>query len=75
MVHSTAFSTIPIEKLFSIIESEYHSKHEILGIPEELFFNPENHEGLSMEIFGQKLKTPLGVAAGPHRTENHSNPR
>ena len=66
MVHSTAFSTISIEKLYNIIESEYRNKHEIFGIPEKLFFNPENQEGLSMEILGQHLNTPLGVAAGPH---------
>ena len=66
MQHSTAFSTISIEKLFNIIESEYQSKHEIFGIPVELFFNPEKHEGLAMEMFSQHLYTPLGVAAGPH---------
>jgi len=66
MVHSTAFSPISLEKLYTLIESEYQSKLEIFGIPEALFFNPENHEDLTMEIFGQHLNTPLGVAAGPH---------
>ncbi|MEI8046942.1 MAG: putative selenate reductase subunit YgfK [Bacteroidota bacterium] len=66
MNHSTAFSTISAVKLFTLIESEYTTRKEIFGIPEELFFNPEKHEGLSMEIFGQNLNTPLGVAAGPH---------
>ncbi len=66
MKHSPDFSTIPVEKLFNIIDSEYNSRREIFGIPEALFFNPENHKSLSMEIFGQQLFTPIGVAAGPH---------
>lgn len=66
MMHSTAFSTIPIEKLFSLINSDYSSRHEIFGIPEELFFNPVENPGIGMEIFGHQLNTPLGVAAGPH---------
>jgi putative selenate reductase len=66
MIHSTAFSPVSAGKLFTLIETEYLTRKEIFGIPEKLFFNPEKHEGLSMEIFGQNLKTPLGVAAGPH---------
>ena len=66
MDHSTAFSPISAGKLFTLIETEYSTRKEIFGIPVELFFNPEKHNGLSMEIFGQNLNTPLGVAAGPH---------
>ncbi len=66
MDHSTAFSPISARKLFTLIETEYSARKEIFGIPEKLFFNPEKQEGLSMEIFGQHLNTPLGVAAGPH---------
>lgn len=66
MLHSTAFSTVPIEKLFSLIDSEYSSRHEIFGIPEELFFRPVENSGIGMKIFGHSLHTPLGVAAGPH---------
>ena len=66
MIHSTAFSPISAVKLFTLIETEFSTRKEIFGIPEELFFNPEKHKGLSMEIFGQHLNTPLGVAAGPH---------
>lgn len=66
MEHSTAFSPISARKLFTLIDTEYSNRREIFGIPEKLFFNPENHEGLSMEIFGQYLNTPLGLAAGPH---------
>jgi putative selenate reductase len=66
MIHSTAFSPVSAVKLFTLIEAEYSARKEIFGIPEKLFFNPEKHIGLSMEIFGQNLHTPLGVAAGPH---------
>lgn len=66
MVHSTAFSTIPTNRLFSLIESEYNSRREIFGIPESLFFNPDMHKGIGMKIFGHQLNTPIGVAAGPH---------
>ncbi len=66
MLHSSAFSPISIIQLFKLIETEYNTRREIFGIPEELFFNPHTHTGLGMEIFGQPLNTPLGVAAGPH---------
>ncbi len=66
MEHSTAFSPISAGKLFTLIDTEFSNRKEIFGIPEKLFFNPENHNGLSMEIFGQLLESPLGVAAGPH---------
>jgi putative selenate reductase len=66
MVHSTAFSTISIEKLFYLIDSEYNSRREIFGIPEELFFNNAMNPGIGMNIFGHRLNTPVGVAAGPH---------
>jgi putative selenate reductase len=66
MIHKAEFSPIPITTLFKLIDSEYDTRNEIFGIPEKLFFNPENHKGISMEIFGQHLNTPLGVAAGPH---------
>jgi putative selenate reductase len=66
MEHSTAFSPVSAGKLFTLIETEFSTRKEIFGIPKELFFNPENHKGLSMEIFGHPLNTPMGVAAGPH---------
>ncbi len=66
MEHSKAFFPISAGKLCNIIESEFTTRKEIFGIPENLFFNPSIHTGLQMEIFGQHLFTPLGVAAGPH---------
>jgi len=66
MANSAAFSTIPIEKLYYLIDSEYSGRNEIFGIPEALFFKPGKSTIPGIKIFGQNLNTPLGVAAGPH---------
>ena len=66
MTHTKAFSTISAKELYALIDAEYSSRIEIFGIPEALFFKPAAYEGLKMEIFGQQLETPIGVAAGPH---------
>lgn len=66
MVHTTEFSTIQIDKLYRLIDSEFNTKKEIFGIPEALFFNPTKSTGIGMQIFNQQLHTPIGVAAGPH---------
>ena len=66
MAHSTAFSPVSVEKLLNIITLEYKERQEIFGLPEELFFKRSGGFEHSMEIFGQHLDTPLGVAAGPH---------
>lgn len=59
------FYTIPIEQLLRMILNEYESNQSIFGISKYLFFNPSDKK-LNTEIFGQKIDTPLGVAAGPH---------
>ncbi len=66
MDHSTAFSPVSAGQLYNLIDTEFSLRKEIFGLPQELFFNPEKHNGLSMEIFGQHLNTPIGLAAGPH---------
>ncbi|PKP02155.1 MAG: putative selenate reductase subunit YgfK, partial [Bacteroidetes bacterium HGW-Bacteroidetes-9] len=66
MIHSTEFSTIPIDHLFKLIDTEYNEWQEIFGIPEELFFVPEKNTSIGMKIFGHPMYTPIGVAAGPH---------
>lgn len=66
MFHSPAFSTISIEKLYYLIDSEYTNRQEIFGIPEEMFFSQGSDAGIGMDIFGHHLHTPVGVAAGPH---------
>lgn len=43
---------------------ELEMNESIFGIPKELFFQPDARFETTM--FGQKLATPIGVAAGPH---------
>lgn len=38
---------------------------EIYGIPQSLFFRPSPDDAFTMSRYGQRLETPLGVAAGP----------
>ena len=61
-----AFSPVPIETLFHLIQTDFSLHQEIFGIPESLFFNPDISPDISMKMFGKKLQTPIGVAAGPH---------
>jgi putative selenate reductase len=60
------FFTIPVEQLYSIIDKEFLSRKEILGIPEELFFKPSVSDTFRTTRYGCMLESPLGVAAGPH---------
>ena len=49
-----------------MILNEFQKNQSIFGINKDLFFNPSQNSKLNTEIFGQKIDTPLGVAAGPH---------
>lgn len=44
---------------------EYDNNKSIFGIPEELFYKPENKK-IVLDKYGTLLETPIGVAAGPH---------
>lgn len=57
---------VPLRHLLSLILNELKKEGSIFGIPEELFFVPGNNKALRTEIFGHRLFSPLGVAAGPH---------
>ncbi len=63
---SDRFEPIPIDQLLRIILNEYGRSGSILGISDDLFFNPLSHEHLKREQFGKTLYNPVGVAAGPH---------
>lgn len=60
------FYTIPVEQMLQMILNEFQKNQSIFGINKDLFFNPSQNSKLNTEIFGQKIDTPLGVAAGPH---------
>ncbi len=54
---------IPFGQLLDWCLQEYASESAIFGIPKEKFYRTEN-EG--MKLFGEKLATPIGPAAGPN---------
>lgn len=55
-----------LDKLLSIIISQYRKNKSIFGIPEELFFKPKAKDPFRFNRFGHLLENPIGVAAGPH---------
>ncbi len=63
---SAKFCPVPVSQLLRLIFHELDSEAGVFGIPQELFFIPRDNEALRTEIFGHKLQSPLGVAAGPH---------
>jgi putative selenate reductase len=63
---SDRFHPISLKQLLQLILSEYERCKSIFGIPEELFFTPQENNHLTTGLFGQALHSPLGVAAGPH---------
>ena len=60
------FSPVPVSQLLRLILHELDSENGTFGIPKELFFVPHENEALRTEIFGHKMHSPVGVAAGPH---------
>jgi putative selenate reductase len=63
---SDKFFPIEIKQLLQLILNELASNQSIFGIPQELFFIPENNNRFKTILFGQQIDTPIGVAAGPH---------
>ena len=63
---SDRFEPIPVDQLLLIILKEIEDKSSLFGIPDDLFFKPKEHTHLSSLRFGQRLASPIGVAAGPH---------
>lgn len=60
------FYPVSLTELLKRILNELKSGDEILGLPKQLFVNPNNFKELKIKRFGQTLSTPYGVAAGPH---------
>lgn len=55
---------ISFEKLLIWIEKELKQKGSIFGVHQSKFY--KNKSGKSIEVFGEKLASPLGPAAGPN---------
>jgi len=61
--HMTPFS---FKYLLKWILAEYSKSGSIFNIPSQLFFHPSENSPFETEMFGSKLLTPIGPAAGPH---------
>lgn len=55
---------ISFEKMLTWVTKELKEKGSIFGIHENKFYR--NKSGKSIELFGEKLASPLGPAAGPN---------
>ncbi|MHB1393618.1 MAG: putative selenate reductase subunit YgfK [Clostridia bacterium] len=55
---------IPFEKMILWVTSELKEKGSIFGIHKSKFYN--NKSGNYIELFGEKLASPIGPAAGPN---------
>lgn len=55
---------IPFDKMLYWVLSELKEKDSIFGIHRSKFY--KNNRGSYTELFGEKLSTPLGPAAGPN---------
>lgn len=62
---SDRMTPLTIEKLYTLIFSEYKKKGTIFGINKHKFFDPKKYPELKTYRYGKLLETPLGVAAGP----------
>ena len=56
----------PFERLLDWILGEYETRQSIFGIHESLFYRPRPDSPYASEMFGHRLATPIGPAAGPH---------
>lgn len=61
---SDQFAPIPFPLLVELTLTHIR-QHHFFGIPEEKFYKPAGSD-LSVQRFGKRIGTPLGVAAGPH---------
>jgi len=57
---------LPFEVLLDWILKEYETHRSIFGIHEAVFHKPLDNDPLSSKLFGGRLATPIGPAAGPH---------
>jgi len=63
---SGLFQPITADQLFSWVISELDTRGSICGIPRQHFFVPRDNASYKSTVFGHRLETPFGPAAGPH---------
>ena len=69
---SDRFETISMDELTRWIFGELEERGSIFGIPKRLFFAPSASDPFVREVYGKRLETPFGVAAGPHSQLAHN---
>ncbi|EHM10504.1 putative selenate reductase, YgfK subunit [Thermanaerovibrio velox DSM 12556] len=57
---------LTFEEHLNWILEEYRTRGSIYGIPKAMFFKPDAGSPMVSRLFGDKLHTPIGPAAGPH---------
>ncbi len=60
------FHPVSMEQLTDWVFDELEQKDSIFGVPRAAFFVPAEDDRFRLEVYGQLLETPFGVAAGPH---------
>jgi putative selenate reductase len=55
-----------MDALVDWVFDDLEKRGRVFGIPWELFFRPSPSDPFTRELYGTKLETPFGVAAGPH---------
>lgn len=61
---SAEMRPIPFSKLINWMKTEYQNDQSIFGIHVNKFY--KNTSGTMMEMFGDKISSPVGTAAGPN---------
>lgn len=63
---SDRFQPISMGQLCGWVFRELEARRSIFGVPRELFFTPQPSDRFTQRLYGSRLDTPFGVAAGPH---------
>ena len=63
---SGLFQPITADQLFAWVFSELDTRDSVFGVPRRHFFVPHADALCESVVFGHRLETPFGPAAGPH---------
>jgi putative selenate reductase len=65
-VGSEFFQPLPRRDWVRWIAGEWNQRASLFGVPRGMFFRPGPDDPFAQELYGARLETPFGVAAGPH---------